>query len=401
MNCPRCGRDDNMVCAMHVKRQILVHIGTSKAGSSTIQRVLGMLRPKLAERNVHIPPGSPRSPQRARHAFLSGEARRRLEDEINASKAHRFFLSNETVLSPYRRREEGPRAIARIAASCGLEVDIVAFVRPQCQYFESNYAQSVSIGNQLLPFDLVTAASFVARPASLHPWLGYRRVFAPWLAAFGERLHVVPLEASRLPHGPVVHLLKMLRADDLTGPPRLRAKRRPGAKRVEVLRLAASAMREHGRSSQGLLKRLRGLRHLLTDDAPFTGFTATEATDLMSAFRAENAAFAREYGIDHDGVLFRDPVLGDLSRPTAVQWHDLAADERCDVREFVKERLNIDPAPRATRRAGRVKAHGAKTRLGSTRWRLYWLLQPRFFCPVAKALAMRKARRRKRAANWS
>ena len=369
-------------------RRLVVHVGTLKTGSTTLQAALAGLGPDLRRLGIHVPAAGRGRDGCARHGDLRhaliGEGRvspggawDRLAEEMRRSTARRFVISDEWFASAHEPRV--PRFIAGFAASYGLDVDVVGYVRPQSQYFESRYAEMVKTNGEQLPFDLFCAASFFRRQARGHAWLNYRRAFAPWRAAFGGRVTVVPVEPSRLPAGVVGHFLGLLGAGELAGrrwPP---VNKRPGAKETEVRRLAAVALARDGVAGwRERLLLLGGLPELLGADAPFAGLSGAQARELTALFDAENAAFVREYGIDHGGALFREPVADGFERPSVARWEDLEDDERRAARDYVRRTIDVDPAPRSRRAPRRRRAPLARFRFGSARWRAAWLLDARF-----------------------
>ena len=256
---------------MRSRRRLVVHAGTPKNGSTTIQRALAALDPHLRERGIHVPEAARDEPGVAWHANLRREVSgfrhvlerggwRALTEEVRASDARLFVISDETF---GQRPPSGIHmAIAELAARCGLEVDVVAYVRPQCQYLESLYAEHVKIGLLSTPFEVCAAVDFAGGPVARHPWLDYGRAFAPWRAAFGDRVAVTPFEPSRLPGGLVAHFLGLLGCGELAGAvPDIRANTRVGAKELEVRRLTTLALRRAGRRDPWqALERLHGLR---------------------------------------------------------------------------------------------------------------------------------------------
>ena len=282
--------------------------------------------------------------------------------------------------------------IARLAESLDMDVRIVAYVRPQYQYFEARYAQWVKDAAHWLPFNAFVAASFALRPVEQHPWLNYARVFARWRAAFGGRLSVVPLEPTRLPRGLLGHFLDQLGVRDLDPGPVGRRNERPGAKAVQVHRLVTAGLVRRGRNlrkHRAALRRM--LRGQLAADTPFAGFSAADAHGLMARFAAENAAFARAYAIDPDGVLFRDTPVDDRARPNVATWEYLDDGERAAVRDWARRTVGFDPAPRR-RHAVRSAAARPRPPFGSTRWHRRRLLDPRlaYWCVLLNWLLRRK-----------
>ena len=383
-----------------------------KTGSTTIQRALAALDPALRECGVHVPMAARSNAGLAYHSNLrrrlSGDryapekgAWRALVDEIRASDARLFVISDEafggtpssTLLA----------ATSEVVARCGLAVDVVAYVRPQCQYLESLYAEKVKLGYVPTSFEVYAAEAFAGRPVARHPRLDYGHVFGVLRAALGARVAVTPLEPSRLPDGLVAHFLGLLGVGDLAaGVPDVRANTRIGAKELEVRRLTTVALRRAGRREPWkTVNRLGRLPGLLSGDRSFTGLSAGRALDLMDRFAAANAAFARDYGISAHGVLFEGPPVDGLARPNVAQWGDLTVDERQAVREYVLEVVGVDPAPRSRRGGrrmacappvgqtswlGRIRRHAP---IGSLRWRAAWFVDRRVLRSLIAALVRR------------
>ena len=401
-------------------RRLVVHAGTAKTGSTSLQRVLAALDPELRECGVHVPMAARRCPQAAQHRNLRWRfagsryvpekgSWRALVDEIRASDADLFVISDEKFsVVPLGRVIA---VMAELAARCELAVDVVAYVRPQCQYFESLYAQLVKNGIVGTPFELHVAKSLAGAPLARHARLNFARAFDPWRAVCGDRISVTPLEPSRVPDGLVAHFLGLIGTADLAhAAPDVRANTRVGAKEVEVRRLTTVALRRAGvREPRPALERLHRLPELLSEDRPFTGLSAARAEDLMDRLAAVNAAFARNYGISAEGVLFEGAVVDGLARPNVAQWGDVAAEERRAVREYVREVAGVDPAPRSGRRgtplAGAPKVGRGSwldrvrrdAPIGSLGWRAAWfaawIVDWRVLRRIVGAL-VRRARRR-------
>ena len=332
------------------RRRLLVHVGTPKTGSTTIQRTLAALEEELRRRGVHVPHAGRRGNTAFHHALHRPAATRasgawqQLIAEVHRSDARQFVVSDEGL-----SRNPCPvaaRAAARVAVACDLDLDVVGYVRPQSQYFESRYAQMVKNGYETRPFDLFASESLAPR-STWRRRLDYRQLFAPWREVFGDRVAVFPLEPSRLPDGLVVHFLGQLGAADLARAKVPHANVRPGAKEVEVRRLTAEALSRRGfNRRESVMKRLTSLPQLLQPDAPFAGLGRAQAQRLMELFDASNVAFAREYGIDCGGQLFRDPTVDSCARPNVAQWHDLDLDQQRAVRDYVLCTAGVDPTPR-------------------------------------------------------
>ena len=370
------------------ERQLILHIGMPKAGSTSIQRMLAEHAPQLRERGIDLPVDihgevSPRLKRmfrqqkerrqkatRSASRFLAhSETWRAVASQLRRSQAPQFLVSNESLLG--HPKAGRPEALAAMAADCNRRVRIIAYVRPQCQFLESRYTQWIASCAERMPFDAFVAASFARNPVERHPWLNYRHALAPWRAVFGERVCVVPLERSRMPQGLLVHFLDQLGAGDLDVSGIEFNRSRRGAKYIEANRLISSALRRRlSAALYGRGLRSRRLPQLLQSDLPFAGLAADEARLLMQRFEAENAAFAREYAIDPGGLLFRDPVIDDRARPNVATWDDFDDEERDAVRTFALDKIGVDPTPRRRSPRRQVSLADVLHRAGRGRWRI-------------------------------
>ena len=383
------------------KRRLVVHIGTPKTGTTTIQHALAALEPQLRQLGVHVPVAGRIRHRSAYHAKLApapnGGALSsakgswgQLLDEIRASEARQFVISCEGFSANNGRKL--PKIIEEVAKCGALDVDIVACVRPQCQYIESRYAQEVRTGYTHHPFDRFVAVTLMRQFAPPGFWLDYNRVFAPWRKVFGDSVTILPMDSPHPPNALLERFFRLLGAGDLALNPQPSVNARLGAKEIEVRRLTAAALagRVAPRRLQPMMARLRELPRLLEPDAPFAGFSRTQTLELMERLEPENAAFAREYGIDAEGDLFRGPVVDGLARPNVAQWHDLEPGERRAVSDYVQRTVGVDPTPRGRPRV--APARGATARLGSMRWLACWLTDPRLLWWVGVYLALRLVR---------
>ena len=336
-----------------MKRRLTVHVGTAKTGSTSIQQLLKTRSQPLAACGILA--------QKINPSLLHHSRWAQIAEKIRRSDAERIVLSSEMLSAP-KHQPACVECLCELAARADLDVEIVGYVRPQWQRLESGYTQQVKMGRQTQPFEQFMLQMFEDNR------LDYNLVFSPFRAAFGERVRVFPLERSRLPRGLLAHFLELLGVEagriSLEG---LRySNQRPGAKEMEVLRLVP--MQPKRRWWQASLSKL------LDDDSPFAALDHAAIRRIETRFRDANARFARDYGIDADGVLFRDPV--DAGRhPNMARWQDLSADERRLVSAYVHCCTGIylgDGAAAATH-AGRSKLRSAGALLLHRRGRVLLL----------------------------
>ena len=329
------------------KRRLTVHVGTAKAGSTSIQNLLAVRWRRLARAGVHVPfAGAGGGPPGAHHGLARelldplGAAGHwaGLERELGRSAAARFAISCEAFTGPAHRVACAERLQA-LAERGALEIDVVGYVRPQWQWLESGYAEQVRTGGRGESFDAFVARMLAAGPDTR---LDYNTVFAPFREAFGDRVRVYAVERSRLPAGVARHflgVLGVLGVDAAAAAGAARANARLGAKELEVRRRAARLAGDHAARTA---RKLLWLPALLDDDAPFAGFDGDRIEGIEGRFADANGRFARAYGIGPDGVLFRDPVEVPGRRRNVACWEALDAAERRRVRRYVLDRIGVD-----------------------------------------------------------
>ena len=261
------------------------------------------------------------------------------------------------------RRNGAPCAecVARLAAGANLEVEIVAYVRPQWERLEAHYAQVVSSGLRTTPFERFVSGALDGREDAI---LDYGAVLAPWREQFGDRVSVWPVEPSQLPAGPVAHFIGVAApgAEAVTAAyaePHRNVRR--GVRELEVRRLVCAALGELDAAGRvRAMGRLPWLPALVAGDAPFAGLTAAQAAALMHRFGPANARVAREYGIDRGGVLFRDCATDRCGGPVRARWMDIAECERRLIRRYVRSRVGVDIDAGGSRSGGERIAVGAR-----------------------------------------
>ncbi|MEJ1158759.1 hypothetical protein [Prosthecomicrobium sp. N25] len=311
-------------------KRLILHIGSPKAGSTSLQRFLTANRPVLARIGVDYPdlPGDESPPHWLRQAFEADEADARaaldaLGAAIRGARGDVVVLSSEG-LSGIAEAHAPAERIRRLAESeWKVAVDVVAFVRPQHLFLNSSYAQHVKT--------LVTADRF--RPF-LRRMINDRRfdvgrVYGPWHAAFGPRFHAIPFTARELARGLERRFFdevglgaRLSGLNDLE--PAAPSNPSPGPIAVEVHRRVAAA---GGRARFG--PRLRQARTYLHrrgvalgwDRERFSGLDGDVVEAVRGAFRQRNEAFAMRHWARPWETVF----AADYDRAFASNEYDLDA----------------------------------------------------------------------------
>lgn len=271
---------------------------------------------------------------------------RYVRDELVRCSAERFVLSSERCAIPDARRGV-IRQLRSLRSEADIEIEVVGLVRPQWQWAESYWCQSVASGVELRRFEECEVGWFADRRLDYNE-LDYNQLFEPWRDNFGK-VTVRPLETSQLPQGLLVRFLGLIGIHDerlFRAATRLRVRNpRLGAKDLEIRRLVGVALARHGvdpTRRASLVDRL-SFTSVLREDWPFAGWTREQALAFNDLTAESNARFARDYGIDDGGVLFRDELPQDFDRRgRPASWDDLSIVEQRAVRQHVIRELDID-----------------------------------------------------------
>jgi hypothetical protein len=303
---------------------LTLHIGTGRAGSTSIQVFLRENRERLGELGVLYPltPGGARhirlglfvksktelesspewyrqkqsDPARFRKAF-----RRRLLSEIEDSGLSRVLLSDEIL---FGSSAQALRRLARFTQRIAESLRLVAYLRRQDDHMVSRYQQGVKIGwvARLHDWAQEDMSGLYDYHARLRIW---ERLVEP------SELVVRPFERERFVGGSLLQdFLDAARidarAEDLAQVTSLN--KSLDAESVEFLRLLNLHRIEHEGATAGLIDN-RALFKRLTEVS--TGPTLTLPANVLDRFMDQweesNRAVAREFLGDKTGQLFRAP----------------------------------------------------------------------------------------------
>ena len=291
-------------------RRAIVHIGTPRTGTTSLQHILSRLRPALAGAGILYPdltPASATGPHLShQHLGESLDGRRPARDraellgslsaQLRATRCDVVVLSYEG-LCQLPSALGVPRTLAALFAAEGFAMEAAMTVKPQADYLNSLYtwrAQFLREGRTFPAFALAWMGS--AR-------LDLRRMAAPWRAASGGRLHVVPVRDRQSDRPLVERTLAGLGLLDRVGPlltkadAELTENRSPGPAAVEVLRRlhrggARQALRARSREASRFVEGMARSRGL--DTAGFRGVSPALQARATARWAAANDALARE-----------------------------------------------------------------------------------------------------------
>jgi hypothetical protein len=309
--------------------KVVLHIGSEKTGTSSIQAWCTRNREALKARGILYPRslGQPNHTKLACYAVrakpvndlrkslrifapeafdrfraeLPGEFRR----EVEASGCQTLLASNEHCSSRVSTREEIQAIRALIEQACG-EVEawrIILYVRRQDEMLESSYSTTVKSGS-VKPFRLPMGTQ--------DPRLNPLPVLDLWAAEFGlAQVSVAVFDRTELHGGDVVaDLMARLGIEDAADPkafaPVPRANLRLSGLAVEFLRRFNAHVPAF--DAEGVNPARRNVVRVLEslpDTAPLQLADEAAMTAFCARFDEVNAEIARRYLGRADGQLFR------------------------------------------------------------------------------------------------
>jgi len=338
------------------RRRLILHIGTDKTGSTTLQRFFFAHRQALSERGILYP----QSPQPIdwKHEYLSrslnrhrhndnGSERMTLDDlagVIRQAPEDVILLSAES----FRMLSHQPAAldeIQRFAQRLSLETDVVVFVRPQPSLLNARYAQWTKALRQSLRFVQWLDETLQSRAPTSH----YVEQLCHWDRSPHMRLCPIPFVRDVLaPNLETVFFGRVGLRERVA--PLLEQfagghwNASPGPLTIEACRRVASLLRgargEVTAETYNLLRRrLRWLgRQREPDSRPFMGLDDALRDRINEHFAEGNQAFARRWW----SADWRDLFAADLERKLVRNEYDAAIAAREDsaaVAELVAEAL--------------------------------------------------------------
>lgn len=116
------------------QRRILLHIGSPKCGSTYLQRVMQQNRDTLEGAGIRYPYDGDDHPGNAPDLSVFDAARL---EALFAGDIHTVMLSHEDLYSKARTGLE----LSKAAQAAGIDVQVVAFLRPFSDFFYSDYSQ--------------------------------------------------------------------------------------------------------------------------------------------------------------------------------------------------------------------------------------------------------------------
>ena len=360
------------------KPRIVIHIGTTKTGTTFLQNLMEHNRPALLRAGVWYPEvglfwQAGRPHKQAGHSEFTPAAvhgRPALRDHIEAGLAHMRGRVHTIVLSSeaFFLQDRAPEIASYFD---GYEVEMVVYLRRQDEWANAQYCEFVAggaVGRVEVPIgDWLNEARTRSR-------LDYRRVLAAWAERIGQdNLHVRVYEPGQMIAGDLVEdFAAATGLGVLTGLPRPERTEansaRLAAPHVELIRTFNSRPFQdraaYFRFIQEATEALADYRSQHGIEMPKPWLLSPDAAaKVMADIEDVNAGIARDYLGWDDGVLFREPAR--IPQETTLAADEIALVAECYARH----------APQPETRAGPEPATWGGASCGLFGWRL-WLLTP-------------------------
>jgi hypothetical protein len=326
-------------------RRLILHVGNPKAGSTSLQKFFFINREVLAEKGILFPvvqgdgplshaalpksiSGHRLGPNQGRLTFAA------LKHIVDASSAHTFIVSSEFFVLG----RKFPEMVARVndlVAAADLSLAVIACVRPQHLWINSNFTQVTKSFRNAQRFD-----KFCERNLS-HDRYDPILVFKPWMEIQRSTFVALPFSSEHLMPDLESAFFRAVSIADVTeeflaGLPRSVANVSPGPMTVEACRQVTSqaASVEDFKDRKAIFREVisQAALDLGWDTQSFMGLTNDLKAVVWEHFAASNNEFARRvWGKGWDDVfsseLVRTFVPNEVRRNTCSKedWRLLQA----------------------------------------------------------------------------
>ncbi|MFD2741471.1 hypothetical protein ACFSUD_18010 [Sulfitobacter aestuarii] len=269
-------------------RRILLHVGSPKCGSTYLQQVMLQNRDRLERARIRYPHDGSGHPGNA--GDLAELDAARLAAHFDGG-IETLILSHEDLYSLSKRGD----ALAGLAREQGIEVQLIAFLRPFSEFIYGDYSQFMK---QF--FDTFLAER---RPYGGRDFEGFaqRRIDtmkpAAYLRQWQGRFPQTPLilESHRNIRQVITALLGAELVDSLDW--QVDPNRVNRSLRMQDCDSIAAAMRDPGVEAEEIKQMFRDAFHQVAESDP--GKTAERTEWIETRFAPQNATLLAEFGFDN------------------------------------------------------------------------------------------------------
>ncbi|MFA5940164.1 MAG: hypothetical protein WC809_12475 [Sinimarinibacterium sp.] len=314
------------------RKQLYLHIGRAKVGSTALQHFLWTNRQLLAQQGVLYPDSvmmqsaSHKLALVFQHELPDAEPVRELSaaevygamfDEAERLNLRRIVASSENLFLV--KPAEPARCMRR-----GYDVRIVCYVRRQDEVLVSSYIQELKTGDSNAQRGIEKFASDPLRLA----WLDYEPVLDAWAAQFGRENIIVRVAEKEQLRGTIFEDFLDLVGVDTSGMtfPQTRLNPSPARDILDFIQMINAAPAPGPRMKFQLRDPLLALSERIGAQGRYSPRSLVPAglrRELMERFRKSNAAVARKYLGREDGILFRDDRIEESDADTPYAGLDL------------------------------------------------------------------------------
>ncbi|MDR9365956.1 MAG: hypothetical protein RI575_11495 [Balneolaceae bacterium] len=312
------------------KKQLFLHIGTQKTGTTTIQSILSKTKKKLESEGIaylgrFAIPARKLRVVTEQNTEVENQIQSALENELREfenSNCKTFVVSNEKFsgdkMIAYRNSGLIAASLKRIFEPYNFDVKIIVFVRRQDKFIESTYAQRIYSGASLTFYEFLDQFT----ESDFH----WSDLLDSYAAAFGkENILAQAFDRKYLPdENSLIHnfgkIIGSESLSDFSG----KVLKNQGYSRntLEIARL----------TNKHLDKReMRSLRDILREADPkkrsYSFFSSNERKAFLKNYEESNSRVAKEYfGFSH-GNLFSEPIFTDSEEQNEHGYKGLDAEK--------------------------------------------------------------------------
>lgn len=285
-------------------RRCIIHIGTHKTGSTSLQRFFHANRRTLEGAGILYPVDGTEVAHHNLYREIAGKSadRRgattldRLSERLRGTACDVVILSSE-LFSTLTPDDDGPLRIAETASKQGFQVEATLFVRPQHALFNSMYAQRTKMLAEKERFHVY------ATRQQKRGNFDFAAVMKPWMSPPFRAPTAIPFTKAAIGGGIDAAFFEALglagRIESLGGlTPLVPVNFANGPKGVELCRRLSALGGPHhfGRAYLNVRRfAQRQARKRNWNKTSFVGLTDAMRDDIFDRYRASNEAFARRH----------------------------------------------------------------------------------------------------------
>lgn len=291
------------------KNRLILHIGTHKTATSTLQLLMSHNKGELAEQGyLYARTDREPLPHNNKHAFFGrimvkggepwADLHRSMVDEMETSGCHTMIVSEEGLAGPPMSRDLTPLALF----AKDFDIEVVCYVRRQDYFAESFWNQGCKMGKETL-----SIGGFIQKP-NIVRYMTYHDMLDRW-GQYGK-VTAIGFETAR-DAGIVETFAK---ATGMVLPP---AEKTRNVSPSMTLAAALAVLNRVGKTP----KRWQALEPLLGPELSKTAMGSRMRTELLARFAEHNQRLKANYGVEFPDTMPEEPVepLEELTADAAVR----------------------------------------------------------------------------------